>query len=123
MDEKERVHLIRKGNELFNAGRLTEAEKIFVKTMYKDGLTRIADYFYFDKKMPLFAFKYYKMVGRQDRINEIFERMTFALMKLIREDKPEAQASAGKLNLPQPKVHPKLKILAEEILRNQNSGK
>lgn len=112
--------LIRRGNELFNAGRMAEAEKIFVATMYKDGLTRIADYFFYDKRMPLFAYKYYKMAGRKDKVDEIFARMTFALTKLIREDEPKAEEPPREL--PQPKVHPKLRILAEEILRNNGES-
>lgn len=121
MDSSERAALIRKGNELFNAGNLTEAEKIFVKTMYKDGLTRIADYFYFDKRMPLAAYKYYKMADREDRVSEIFERMVFAFTSLLREDEVEKQP-VKEISLPQPKVHPKLKILAEEILRNSGGS-
>ncbi len=116
MDDKERTELIRKGNEFFNLGNYTEAEKIFVATMYKDGLTRIADYFFYDKKMPISAYKYYKLAGRQDMINQIFERMVFAMKKMLR---PEGEAEPEmKITLPQPKVHPKLRILAEEILRN-----
>lgn len=121
MDSSERAALIRKGNELFNQGKLTEAEKIFVSTMYKDGLTRIADYFYFDKKMPLFAYKYYKMAGREDRVSEIFDRMIFAFTKLIRED-DNVEKEENKISLPQPKVHPKLKIFAEEILRKSENN-
>ena len=41
MTEKERVALIRKGNELYNAGKIEEAIRIFTATGYKDGLTRV----------------------------------------------------------------------------------
>ncbi len=57
MDPKRRAELIRRGNELFNSKRYAEAEKIFVKTGYKDGLIRIGDYLYYDRKMPLAAFE------------------------------------------------------------------
>jgi hypothetical protein len=39
MDEKERIALIRKGNELYNKGDYLQAEKIYISTRYQDGLT------------------------------------------------------------------------------------
>lgn len=117
--ERERVALIRKGNEFFNKGEIEKALALFVKTDYKDGLTRVADHFFYDKKMPLIAVKYYKMANRKDKVNEIFERMIFALGKWIGEDKIKDAPPEPKLKLPPLKVSPKLKILAEEILRNE----
>ncbi len=125
-DKKERVALIRKGNELFNKGEIDKATKIFVKTDYKDGLARIADHYFYDKKAPLTAFKFYKMANMHDKVDEIFARMIFALSKLVGEDKLKDGALPSKEE-PEPiKISPKLKILAEEILRKdekqQNSG-
>ncbi len=115
MDEKVRVQLIRKGNELFNNGDIDTAIKIFEKTGYRDGLTRVADYYFYDLKQPLVALKYYRMVNRRDKVNEIFERMMFALGRLLGK-KP------APVKLPPLKVSPKLKILAEEILRDQKES-
>lgn len=111
MADKERVQLIREGNRLFNEGKMEAAEKIFVKTRYKDGLIRLGDYFFFDKKMPLFAYKYYKLAGCKEKVNEIFDRMVFALGKMMHSDEIEEE------EIKPPTVHPKLKILAEEIIR------
>lgn len=122
MTEKERVALIRKGNELYNAGRIEEAIRIFTATGYKDGLTRVGDMFYFDKKMPIIAYKYYKLAGRTDRINDIFERMIFALQSLVKAGDGDVPA-APKISLPEPKVSPKLRIAAEEILRRNEEEK
>ena len=113
MDKKERVELIRKGNELFNEGDIKEAAAIFVKTQYRDGLTRVADYLFYDKKRPLEALQYYRMVNRKDKVIEIHERMIFALGKWLGKD------TGQKVELPPLKVSPKLKILAEEILERQ----
>ncbi len=115
MDKKQRAELIRKGNELFNQKNYTEAEKLFVKTGYKDGLIRIGDYLYYEKKMPLAAFKYYKMTRSSRKINEIFERMVFAFKNILagktKEDLEEH------IHLEPVEIHPKLKLAAEEILR------
>lgn len=63
MKDDEKVAFARKGNEYFNDGNITEAIKYFVKAGYRDGIMRVADYYYFDKKQPLIAFKFYKMIN------------------------------------------------------------
>jgi hypothetical protein len=113
MEQKQRVELIRKGNELFNKGDVETAAKAFIKTAYRDGLTRVADYYFFDRRLPLNALPYYRMANRQDKVNEIYERMFFALGRMI------GGAQPIKVELPPLKVSPKLKIIAEEILRDQ----
>jgi len=114
MEQKQRIELIRKGNELFNKGDIETAAKVFIKTAYRDGLTRVADYYFFDRRLPLNALPYYRMVNRKDKVDEIYERMFFALGKMLGQDQQT------KVELPPLKVSPKLKILAEEILRNQD---
>jgi len=114
MDEKERITLIRKGNEYFNQGKIKEAIEVFVKTGYKDGLQRVGDYYYYDKKLPLIALKFYRMSGSQKKIDEIMERMVFALGKWLGKDK--VKETSYKVKLPPLKVSPKLKMLAQEIL-------
>lgn len=123
MDKKERIELIRKGNMLFNQGEIEKASIIFRKTAYRDGLTRIGDYYFYEKKMPLVALKYYKMVNKTEKVNEIFERMVFALGKWLGEDKVKDDASSKKVKLPPLKVSPKLKILADEILKRGKEDK
>jgi len=120
MNDKERAELIRKGNEFFNNGNVEEAIKIFVRTKYRDGITRIADYYFYDKKLPLIAVKFYRLAKRTDKINEIFERMMYALGN---GSAPTSKGGPGRKEA-QPsalKVSPKLKILAEEILRNNEA--
>jgi hypothetical protein len=120
MDAKERAALIRRGNECFNQGDIKHAIEFFVKTKYRDGLTRVGDFYYFDKKQPLLAVKFYRLADRRDRLDEIFERMIMALGQWLGG---EGKAKPGpKVKLPPLKVSPKLKILAEEILQKQKSS-
>ncbi len=121
MTQKERVALIRKGNELFNKGDIDTAIKIFVKTNYKDGMARIGDYYYYDKKQPLMAFKFYKKANMSKKVDEIFERMMYALGRLLGEDKLKEDNKEKKeiaVN-----VSPILKKAAEDILKKINNGK
>jgi hypothetical protein len=120
-DNKERVALIRKGNELFNNGEIDKAIQIFLKTNYKDGLARVGDFFYYDKKSPLIAFKYYKMANMHNKVSEIFERMMFALSRWIGEDKLKDIPAPRKEEFTAVKISPKLKILAEEIIRDNEA--
>ncbi|HQO40426.1 MAG TPA: hypothetical protein PK986_08150 [Spirochaetota bacterium] len=121
MDSQERAGLIRKGNELFNQGEINEAMKLFVRTRYGDGIMRIADFYYYEKKQPLIALKFYRMINRSDRIEEINSRMMFAFKKMIMQQAEEASSpEAQEIEV---KVHPKLKILAEEILRDKEKEK
>lgn len=124
MDEKERAALIRKGNELMNSGQIDGASRIFVATNYRDGLTRVGDHLYFDKRQPLMAYKYYKLAKREDRVNDIFMRMIMAFQALVKAgDNEEVQQESVKVKLPPLHVSPKLKLYAEEILRDNNEKK
>jgi hypothetical protein len=83
---KERIILIRKGNELFNSGEIESAAKIFTATAYKDGLIRIGDYYYFEKKNPLRALHFYIEAKYEKRIHELTERIVMILKKWLNED-------------------------------------
>jgi hypothetical protein len=83
---KERLALIRKGNELFNGGEIEKAARIFTATAYKDGLIRVGDYFYFDKKNPLRALEYYREAKFEKRVKELSERIVMVLKKWLSED-------------------------------------
>jgi len=82
---KERLILIRKGNELFNKGDIEKAAKIFVTTLYKDGLIRVGDYYYFDKKNPLKALNYYLEAKYEKMTNELIGRMSIVIDKWLNE--------------------------------------
>lgn len=118
MDEKERIALIRKGNEFFNKGEIENALKVFLKTDYKDGLIRIGDYYFYEKKQPLTALDFYKKANMTAKVNEIYERMMYALSQWIIEDKVKNKNdNKDDEKTVEVKFSPKLKKAAEEILR------
>lgn len=73
LSSSQRVALVRKGNELFNAGRIEEAKKIFITTRYGDGLTRIGDY-YWEKKEPLEALRMYWIAPSPKKREQLVEK-------------------------------------------------
>jgi hypothetical protein len=93
---KERIVLIRKGNELFNRGEIEKAAKIYTTTAYKDGLIRIGDYYWFDEKNPLKALKFYIEAQYEKRIREISERMAEIIKKWMSEDTPPRKGNHEK---------------------------
>ncbi|GEM_PF-4409880 len=93
METKERIQQIREGNRLFNEGisessdeKIYKAKEIYVHTHYIDGLLRTADYYYYDKRLPLMAISLYKQARAKEKISEIHQRMIFALRQWIHED-------------------------------------
>lgn len=119
MDQNERVLLIRKGNELYNQKNYDEAIKLFLKAEYMDGIMRVADYYYYDLKQPLSALKFYRLINRKDRIDEINARIMYAFNRMLSEASvKKEETDNAEIEV---KVHPKLKILAEEIIRD-NKG-
>jgi len=96
---KERLLLIRKGNEFFNNGNIEKAAKIFVTTAYKDGLIRVGDYYYFDEKNPIKALYFYLEADYRKRIDEVTERMAQVLKKWLNENNNKKyQKNQCKLN-------------------------
>jgi len=127
MNNEEKVILVRKGNEFFNKGNIQEAIKFFVKAGYQDGIMRVADYYYYDHKQPLVALKFYKMINRKDRIDEIHARMMFAFGQLLRPStaqdsdyERDKNSSEAEIEV---KIDPKLRNLAEEIIRKNEGAK
>ncbi|MGE8720782.1 hypothetical protein ACO2KH_05555 [Leptospira terpstrae] len=130
MDSKERAQLIREANTAFNAGDIRKARELFLKTDYKDGLIRLGDHFMYDRKLPMLAFGYYKKAGRQDKVDEIYQRMVYALSVWLGRDKWKQPESANQMDASRNKsstplnpedfvVHPILKAKALEILSSK----
>lgn len=80
---KDRVKLIRKGNELFNKKEYEKAAKIFWLTDYQDGLIRMGEYLLEVEKKPFQALSYFQKAGYKPKIAEVFTRMLWALEKWV----------------------------------------
>lgn len=96
MTEKERVELIRKGNQLFNEGKIEEAGKIFLATDYKDGLVRVGDYYFYQEKKFYKAFFYYKKANYKKRLDEVYKKWAEVIRFLLEEDKRNLSSSEEK---------------------------
>ncbi|MCG8572174.1 MAG: hypothetical protein MJB14_18740 [Spirochaetes bacterium] len=86
VDSKTRAQLIRKGNEFFTQGNITAAEKIFVTVDYKDGILRLADY-YFENHDLYKACDMYFRTENNAKISAFCEQMAKAIQKMLNEDK------------------------------------
>ncbi len=120
MDPKERAEKIREGNRAFNEGDFPKARTLYLETDYKDGLIRMGDYYMYEKRLPILAFGYYKKAGYQKKVDEIYQRMLFALGQWIGMDKIKIKQVEPKppsrLTPDDFIVHPILRKKALEIL-------
>jgi hypothetical protein len=86
LDPKQKAALIRKGNELFNQGRLKEAITIFIQTNYKDGLARIGDHFLYQRKEPVNALSFYKRAGYQKGVDLLIRNIVKTIRTFMEAD-------------------------------------
>lgn len=80
----DKAALIRKGNELFNSGRIAMAEKIFLTLRYTDGIVRLGDY-YFKHNNYLKAYALFKAAPDKGRMEAMAEKMAHALKSWLDE--------------------------------------
>jgi len=80
--------LIRRGNEMFNAGEYETAKRIFITTGYTDGLVRMGNY-YEKNNEPLEALRMYYLAPAPDKKEQILEKVSAVVRKWIKEDKKE----------------------------------
>ena len=84
--EEKRMALIRKGNELFNRGQLDLAKKVFLTAQYSDGLVRLGDR-YFSEKKPLEAFRMYWIAKNKNKKDRIVEKMSSIIRQWLEEER------------------------------------
>ena len=85
LNPQQKVQLNRKGNELFNAGKFSEAEKIFKATGYSDGLSRIGDR-YLSNNEFLKALKLFLLAHNKRKSEPLIEKIAKTIEFLIKED-------------------------------------
>ncbi len=80
----QKAALNRKGNELFNCGRVDEASRIFLATGYSDGLTRVGDS-YEKKNKSLEALRFYFLAKNKRKTGPICEKIASIISLLLKE--------------------------------------
>jgi len=81
-----RVKLNRKGNELFNAGDIEAARRIFQTTGYSDGLIRVGDS-YLAAKRPVDALKMYRLARDDKRAEKLIDTAARVIQYLLIDEK------------------------------------
>lgn len=83
---KDRVALVRKGNEFFNQQRYDAAKRVFLTVKYADGLIRLGDH-YMAEGQTLEAFRMFWIAGDRRRIEEMAEKMAMVVRKWLHDDR------------------------------------
>jgi hypothetical protein len=81
---QQRSALIRKGNVLFNQGKVDMAKRIFLTAGYTDGLIRLGDYYY-KRRQPLEAFRMYRLAPYRSSSERMLEKMAMILRSWLKE--------------------------------------
>jgi hypothetical protein len=84
LSPEQKTALIRKGNELFNRGEYEKAKRVFLTTGYTDGIIRIGDYYYKNKR-PLEALRMYRVAPAPSKVEILIERMARVINKWLQE--------------------------------------
>jgi hypothetical protein len=84
LSSQQRTTLIRKGNELYNQGKLVEAQRIFLTAGYSDGLIRLGEH-YQKRKKPLEAFRMFWQAGDSARTEPMIEKMAGVIRHWLNE--------------------------------------
>ncbi len=90
ISSQQRSALVRKGNELFNAGQVEQAKRVFLTAHYTDGLVRIGKY-YEEKNMPLEAFRMYWLAPEQRKVDYMVEQMAGVIREWLHDDETEVR--------------------------------
>jgi hypothetical protein len=79
-----KVKLNRRGNELFNAGDVEGARRIFQTTGYSDGLIRVGDR-YLSEQKPIEALKMYRLARDEKRSEAVIGKAASVIQYLLQE--------------------------------------
>jgi hypothetical protein len=85
IDSVRKAALVRKGNQCFNDGDISTAEKIFVTIGYTDGIIRVGDYYY-KRGEVLEAFRLFRIAPAPERVSEMIESMAAVVRNWLEEE-------------------------------------
>jgi len=85
LTDSQKVALNRKGNELFNKGRIEEARKIYLTTGYSDGLRRVGEYYERQGKI-LEALKMYWLAPDKAKVEQLSAKLAILIQKLLHQE-------------------------------------
>ena len=85
IEGSQKAALNRKGNQLFNAGNIEAAKRVFMTTGYSDGLSRVGD-FYKSKDRPVEALRMYWMAPDKKKSDPLIEQLAGLLQGLLHEE-------------------------------------
>ncbi len=81
---EQKVALNRKGNELFNSGKIDQAKRIFITTGYSDGLTRVGCV-YEEENKEIDALKMFLLAHNKKKSDHILEKAASVISELLKE--------------------------------------
>lgn len=84
VSSEQRTALVRKGNQLFNAGNVEQAKRVFLTTRYTDGIIRVGDY-YMKNNKPLEAFRMYWLAPERRKSEQLIEKMAGVVRTWLEE--------------------------------------
>ncbi len=83
LSSEQKALLNRKGNVLFNQGKVDDACRIFITTGYSDGLSRIGDV-YMKRNQSLKALKYYVLARDKVKAERVYEKLSKLISLIIK---------------------------------------
>ncbi len=88
LSQDTKIQLNRRGNQLFNEGKLEQAKRIFLTTGYSDGLIRVGDA-YLERKQPLEALRMYWLAPYPKRVGEMTAQMALVIRDWLKQKQRE----------------------------------
>ena len=85
---EQKAALNRRGNELFNAGDIEAAKRIFMATGYSDGLTRVGDV-YAKQNRSVEALQMYWAAHNKRQAEPLIESLSSVISAVIAEDEEQ----------------------------------
>ena len=85
VEGSQKAALNRKGNQLFNSGKIEESKRVFMTTGYSDGLSRVGDYYKTNSRL-LEALRMYWMAHDKTKAEPLIEHTAAFLQGLLNEN-------------------------------------